>query len=776
MSSPISNNVQRNIRTSIPMYVYITIGVVGILISYALYYSTLLGTRSVRDLSNIVGVAHEIRTESAMAHLWAEEILAYDTSVTEEDVWSHLGLAEDNMHLLEDTLNERIAPSAAISDKLMGLFERSHKNLDKVLEITELRLKTRDASAPGSEIDQEFDEAFSVLLTDLVGLEGLVKELVESEIFRFRNTQTVVIIMIIFLSVIVVCMIRTFDRNRSEDMKTIHDLNLNLEAGNQQLRASEQQAKASEQQLRASNQQLRASEQQAKASEQQLRASEEALRWSEEHYRTIFSTAPNLIISLNTEGKVIECNGRSRDILGYEPDEIIDQPFDLYVEPCVDGASRFKAEQITGGGLTVNKELRMRKKDGDTVEIRMNASSIKGSGSVSDMTVCVIEDVTRINRFQQEMQNIQKLESLGVLAGGIAHDFNNLLTVIVANISLTRLSLDSGSKADIRLADAEKATERAKDLSNQLLTFSKGGDPVKRTAYLGDLISESASFAFRGTNTACDISTPESVWPVHIDVGQITQVLHNLFINADQAMPGGGTVHVACENVTLESNDEVPPLSAGSYVNISIRDSGVGISEDHVDRIFDPYYTTKQQGSGLGLAISHSIIKKHDGHINVETKPDEGTVFNIYLPASKEKEVMPRTSYETVLTGSGRVLLMDDEAEIRKSTAKILSYIGYDVSLARNAKEAIDMFLAVHGSENCFDIVLLDLTIPGGIGGREVIEKLIEIDPDVKAIVMSGYSNDPVLSDHKKYGFRGVLIKPFKVNDIAEVLNRVLEN
>jgi PAS domain S-box-containing protein len=783
MSSSNNTDVKQEINPSLPIYVYIAIGTIGILIMYLLVYSTMLGTRSVRNLTALVGTVNEIRFEATLAHLWSEEILSNDPSVKEKDIWTHYELIDKKIHLLENELKAKFVSSKEVNDTLISMFDSAHKSLDTMIDITELRLNARNVSAPGSKVDQVFDESFLALLDDLGGLKKAVLEVVDDEIGTFRRTQTIIIVVILILSGVVGIVIRSFDKKRSEHIRAIRDMNLNLEAVNHQLSASEQQLRATNQQLRASEQQAKASEQQLRAtnqqlmaSEQQLRASEESLRWSKEHYRTIFTTAPNLILSLDIKGKIIECNGRSRDILGYEAQEMIGQPFDQYIASDSDSASWFKLEKIKNGQQILNKELRLRTKDGDIAEIRMNASTMKGSDSLNDMTVCIIEDVTKLNRFQQEIQNIQKLESLGVMAGGIAHDFNNLLTAIVANISLARLALGSGSKADLRLADAEVAADRAKDLSHQLLTFSKGGEPVKQTAHIGDLVSESASFAFRGTNTACDISIPQSIWMVYVDAGQITQVLHNLFINADQAITGGGTVHVSCENTVLDSDNEVPPLSAGHYVRVSIRDNGTGISEEHIDRIFDPYYSTKQHGSGLGLAISHSIINKHDGHISVDSEPDKGTVFSIYLPASTEKEVVSRRSPETVPTGSGKVLVMDDEEAIRESTAEILNSIGYDVTMARDGNEAIDIVRASQGSEDRFNVVLLDLTIPGDIGGRDIIEDLIEIDPDVKAIVMSGYSNDSVLSNYRQYGFHGALLKPFKVSDIAQALSNVMKS
>ncbi len=761
---------------------YVAIGIIAIVLVAAIVYATEIGTRSAVDFSKIVDASHEIRFEVTIAHLWSEELLAHDPTVSEDDVWTHFDLAEKYVQgMLHGEGAKKSMELLVESEEIKTLLIHIRESMKTCRDITAMRLRERDIAVAGSEIDQKYDAAFSVLLSDLVRLETAVDDFIQDEIRSFTYTQTFLITAVILLSALVGTIIRVFDRKRSEDMTLIEKMNLDLQSANQQLfateqqlRASNQQLRAGEQQLRASNQQLTASEQQLKATNQQLRASEEALRRSEEHYRTIFATAPNLIISLDAHGKVVECNGRSREILGFRPEDMIGRQFASLVHLDSGEPAEDFVKQIIGSAHTVNREFCVLKNNGQVVEVRMHAASLKDESDRSGLTVCIIEDITEFNRFRTEMQNVQKLESLGVLAGGIAHDFNNLLTAILGNVSLARLSAASDSKANDRLLRAEKASERAKDLAQQLLTFSKGGAPVKRTASLRDIISDSASFVFHGTNTACNIDASESLWPVHVDIGQLNQVFHNLFINADQAMPKGGTVNVVCENITLQSPLEVPPLPEGQYVKVSIRDDGTGIPVEYVEQIFDPYFSTKQQGSGLGLAISYSIIKKHRGHITVESESGRGSVFHIYLPAVQDQTFPFHTDERLAMSGAGNILIMDDEESVRETTGEMLRLLGYEVSFSRNGEEALDMYQTSLGSGSPFDVVLMDLTVPGGMGGSEVIKQLLRIDPKAKAIVMSGYSNNPVMSKFRQYGFKGVLLKPFKVEELAALLRNIM--
>jgi len=380
-------------------------------------------------------------------------------------------------------------------------------------------------------------------------------------------------------------------------------------------------------------------------------------------------------------------------------------------------------------------------------------------------------DVTSQRKLEDELLKTQKLESLGVLAGGIAHDFNNILTAVMGNISLARMRVESGDKLDKWLGAAEKATERAKDLTQQLLTFSKGGAPVKQTISLEHSIRDSASFALRGAAVKPVFRFADDLWPVEADEGQMVQVFNNLFINASQAMSAGGIITITAANVQVASSDTLP-LTAGNYVKITVADQGSGIPADHLRRIFDPYFTTKEHGSGLGLAVTYSVIRNHGGHIQVDSESGVGTCFTIFLAASGRAIEVALPVGEVRMAGKGRVLLMDDEDVVVAVGSEMLMELGYNVAFALDGAAAIEEFAKAREAGDPFDAVLLDLTIPGGMGGKDAIRLLREIDPSVWAIVSSGYSNDPVMAEFIDYGFNAVVSKPYKVAELGRALQR----
>jgi two-component system cell cycle sensor histidine kinase/response regulator CckA len=385
----------------------------------------------------------------------------------------------------------------------------------------------------------------------------------------------------------------------------------------------------------------------------------------------------------------------------------------------------------------------------------------------------LLQEVTERKRLEEELLKSQKLESIGILAGGIAHDFNNILTAILTYISLANIDASPGTKLSKRLSEAEKATLRAGDLTRQLLTFSKGGQPVMTSVVLNQLIRDSADFVLRGSNVKSEYIIAEDLWPVEADEGQISQVINNLAINAGQAMPEGGIVEISAKNMTVNEESGLP-LKEGKYVNISIKDHGHGVPEEILPKIFDPYFTTKQIGSGLGLAVTYSIIKNHNGHIAVTSKAGSETTFDIYLPASDKQCLTDVSKDEKIETGSGRILIMDDQEMIRDATGEILKNLGYEVETCIDGAEAVELFRQAKESGHPFDAVIMDLTVPGGMGGMEAMGKLIELDPEVRAIVSSGYSNDPVMSNFREYGFREVIVKPYKISEVSKKLRRVL--
>ncbi len=402
--------------------------------------------------------------------------------------------------------------------------------------------------------------------------------------------------------------------------------------------------------------------------------------------------------------------------------------------------------------------------------VEISGSPIRQASDRYSGQVLALRDITEKRKIEDELTKGQKLEALGLLAGGIAHDFNNLLTVLLGNLSLLRAGPQASERASRQLADAETAVLRARDLTRQLSTFSRGGAPVRKAGSISEVIRDSASFVMSGSNVRCDIRLPADLWVVDIDVGQMSQVVNNLLINAIQAMPDGGTVRIIGRNTTTPP----PSLPAGKYIAIDVIDHGVGIPDRHQSRIFDPYFSTKQEGRGLGLASAYSIAKKHEGLLTVESRRGEGTVFSLFLPASKARIVAETASAGIDLGGGGRILIMDDEDAVRHVTGSIVEQLGFHASYAVDGRQAIDRYRRALDQKQPYDAVIVDLTIPGGMGGQEAIGHLLDLDPEARAIVMSGYSNDPVLANHLDYGFQGVIGKPFTAEDLGRALREVL--
>ena len=395
------------------------------------------------------------------------------------------------------------------------------------------------------------------------------------------------------------------------------------------------------------------------------------------------------------------------------------------------------------------------------------------TSELTEANARLLKEIADRERMEEALLKFHKLESLGILAGGIAHDFNNLLATILSNITLAAYNLKEGRPAFRQLTGAERASLQAKELAQQLLTFSRGGVPVKRTQSITDLVKDAAGFATRGSRIRCEFSISDDLWLVDADEGQLSQVIHNLVINADQSMPEGGLIAVGCENVVLSPGD-VPLLSPGKYVKITVRDSGVGIHKDHLSKIFDPYFTTKQRGSGLGLATTHSIVKKHGGSISVESEQGVGSIFTIYLPASGNALMAKQVDDSKPKKGTGKILFMDDNVGLQQATSDAFQDLGYSVVCTDDGARTIDLYQGAMRSGAPFDVVLMDLTIRGGMGGEETIKRLLKIDPGVRAIVCSGYSNDPVMADYRRHGFVDVLVKPYNLNQLGEVVYRVM--
>ena len=389
--------------------------------------------------------------------------------------------------------------------------------------------------------------------------------------------------------------------------------------------------------------------------------------------------------------------------------------------------------------------------------------------------VLVFRDVTEKQKLEQEALKARKLESVGVLAGGIAHDFNNILAAILGNINLALDCTDPHESTYTLLAEAEKASLRAKNLTHQLLTFSKGGEPVRKTTSIAEIITDSSSFVLRGGNVRCDTWFAPDLMPVDIDSGQISQVIQNIIINASHAMPQGGAIEIRCENLLDKQQQHPPSLRAGSYVVVTITDHGVGIPHNIIDKVFDPYFSTKQSGSGLGLAISHSIISRHGGYITVKSEPGKGTTFSIYLTASTNQlPDSPDDETSSVTQGHCKIMIMDDDEMVRSMAKAMLTRLGYEVELAADGEEAIGIYKKELATDTQADLIIMDLTIPGGMGGGDAVKEILAINPDAKILVSSGYSNDPIMANYKDYCFIGAIVKPYQMQDLTKVLRQVL--
>ncbi len=425
-------------------------------------------------------------------------------------------------------------------------------------------------------------------------------------------------------------------------------------------------------------------------------------------------------------------------------------------------------------GFFENLEAQFRKKDGSLLTGLMSARviSIKGEPHIISIT----RDITDRKKHEKEQLKIEKLESLGILAGGIAHDFNNILTGIMGNISLAKVFLDTAQKSYKPLAEAEKATVRAGELAHQLLTFARGGEPIKKVVSPRHLVNEAVSFVLRGSNVKGNVDIPDSIHAIEADEGQMSQVFHNLIINATQAMPGGGTLTVIAQNEMLADNNSFN-LPSGTYIRLTFSDQGCGIEEDTLKRIFDPYFTTKAAGIGLGLASVHSIVSRHGGHIGAHSVIEKGTTFTIYLPSIGKEYTEYQADVAIQVTGKhqdGSVLVMDDDELIRDIASSILTHLGYEVTTCASGEEAIEIYKTSMESGTPFLAIIMDLTIPGGLGGKEAAEQILSLFPKACLIVSSGYSNDPIMSNYKDYGFSGAIAKPYNMLEVENVLNSLL--
>lgn len=496
------------------------------------------------------------------------------------------------------------------------------------------------------------------------------------------------------------------------------------------------------------------------------------LQLSESRYRQMFENNRSIMFILDPEsGDIIDANPSACDFYACTHEQLTNLN---YTNLCLNKEKDVFAEfPVSAETEFINFSTRHRLFSGEEKDVEIFANRLLLEEDLK--LYLIVHDITEKKKMESELQKANQLESIGILAGGLAHDFNNILTAIMGYVSLARMKAKDNSKVVDTLQKTMEACYRAKDLTHQLLIFSKGGIPSKRLTSIQNFIKESTQFILRGTNVSCEFKIPDDLWNVEVDVGQINQVLNNIVINAIQAMPNGGKITISSENCVIDKRSLLP-LKFGNYVKIKVDDQGVGISNKDIVKVFNPYFTTKETGNGLGLTISHSIINKHGGYITLESSQHKGTSFIIYLPALPGKKVPLVQKSDIIQKGEGRILVMDDHEDIRDVAHDMLIKLGYQVECAVHGEEAIQKYQEALDNKKPFDAVIIDLTVQGGMGGFETIQKLLEIDPQVKAIVSSGYSNDPIMANFRNYGFRSIISKPYNIKDLSSVLHDLLKD
>jgi PAS domain S-box-containing protein len=504
---------------------------------------------------------------------------------------------------------------------------------------------------------------------------------------------------------------------------------------------------------------------------------EEKLRDREEYIRNILDSVDEGFVVIDLEYRIHVANKAyceqvslpSNEVLGRHCYEVSHRS----ERPCYEVGEDCAVQKVFATGKPHSAVHKHPGREGQVLYVETKAFPVKDPSGRVTSAIETINNITERHLLQEERLKTQKLESIGTLAGGIAHDFNNLLQGVFGHISMARMSIDQKDQSLAMLEAAEEALHRTVSLTNQLLTFSKGGKPVKEPFPVLPVIESAARFALSGSSSEYEVLPKCNLCLVNGDAGQIAQVIQNITLNADQSMPQGGKIRFSVRKIAADS--EMPAvLKNGEYVLISISDNGHGIPEEFQERIFDPYFTTKDRGSGLGLATSYSIVRNHGGIIVMESRVGEGTTFSIYLPAALEKIQEQEPASALTEVSSAKVLIMDDEEIIREVTGNLLRALGHECEFAEKGESAVAKFKAARDEGRPFDLVLLDLTIRGGMGGVETIRELLAIDPEVKAIVSSGYSDDAVLSDYQTWGFKMFLKKPYKLEELQRAVNSLL--
>jgi len=505
---------------------------------------------------------------------------------------------------------------------------------------------------------------------------------------------------------------------------------------------------------------------------------EAALYQSEAKFRELVESSNDLIWEVDKKGIYTYVSPQLETILGYTQEEVIGKtPFDLMPENEAKKISTIFPLLVKAKKPILSMEsVTWHKNKKQQVILETSGTAFFNKDGTIAGYRGISRDITLRKQTEDELQKLQKLKSVGTLAGGIAHDFNNILTGLFGNIELAKLNIPTNHKSHTYIENAHQALQRATHLTNQLLTFAKGGDPILEAVNLQNIVKSSVNFNLSGSNIKTHFNLPENLWLITADRGQIDQVIANLTINAKHAMPDGGKLYIAAENV-LKSLGPTYDASQKAFVKLTFQDEGIGISKKHIERIFDPYFSTKQTGSGLGLATLHSIVTKHKGYIKVNSEQNIGTTFTIFLPADQSltEPSTPQSAMNTVepKATTTRILIMDDEKMVRDISTAMLTSCGYSVDTATDGKDALQKYINAVENDTPFNIVIMDLTIPGGMGGKETVNRLLAIDPEAKVIVSSGYSTDPIMANYKEYGFKGRITKPFQIKDLKKAIFQV---
>ena len=505
---------------------------------------------------------------------------------------------------------------------------------------------------------------------------------------------------------------------------------------------------------------------------------EKSLKELEERFRLAFHTSPDSIAIAKMDGTFLEINEGFTELTGYTRDDTIGKSsLDIKIWDIPEDRE-IVIERLKKDGFIRNLESRFRLKDNSQKIALMSANIIMLQGTPHILSVT--KDITKLRETERAHQALQlhisqtqKLESIGVLAGGIAHNFNNLLVSILGNIDLALADLASKDIPRL-LSEAKRASLKAQGLTQQLLTFSEGGQPIKNEASIRHIIEDAAGMVLRESNVTCEYSMQEDLCKVEVDSRQISQVVQNIVMNAKEAMPNGGKILITCGN---HSNDpsQIVSLPRGEYVKISIKDNGIGIPKNYIGNIFDPYFSTKQQGSGLGLSLSYSIVAKHGGRIFAESRQGEGTIFTFYLPALGQKEQIGETLAPRKKDNvQYRILVMDDEEIVRDVVKGMLEHLGHHTICAADGEQAVEKYKRAKNSDAPIDLIIMDLTIPRGMGGKEAVKEILAINPEAKVLVSSGYSTDPIMANYREYGFSGAMAKPYQLEDLMKIIDQIL--